>query len=522
MAGVANNPNSPRQKMINLMYLVFIAMLALNVSSEVLDGFELVESSLYASTQNSTRRNEEIKASLERAYLANETKVSEWYEKGVKVKGQSDDLYNYIDELKLRIVQEADGAKGEVNNIKQKDHLEAASRVMLAPIVGEGKKLKERIENYRTAMSEIIDDPGKKAIFESVLSTEAPGKAGIIAQSWEEVLFDNMPVGAAITLLTKIQSDIRFVEGETLSTLITNVDVGDFRVNQIAAFVVPRSQIVASGMPFEAQIVLAAIDSTKQPEYYLGETLLSDNMIIQGTSGTGDRVISGRVVADGQTYPYEARYSVTESSATIAPILMTFLYESMDNDLRVALPGVPSGNITATLRGGAGNIRQKDEHRNTNIWTVSGLNTSSENIEVVLSADVGGRTVSASEMFRVRPLPEPLPYIGYVDVEGRTRKFVGGNISKRNLTASAGVSASVDDGLLNIPYRVTGFTMRTFDNRGNSIPEISNSGEYTARQREAIRDMPTGTRFYITDVRALDLEGRPMTLTFPLQVIVTN
>jgi len=521
MAGVASNPNSPRQKMINLMYLVFIAMMALNVSSEVLKGFELVESSLRTSTENSTNRNEEVMANLDRAYRENEAKVREWYEKGVTVKVQSDALYNYIDELKLRIVQEADGAKGDVENIKQKENLEAASRVMLAPIVGEGKKLKERIENYRATMSDIVGDPGKRAIFESMLSTEAPGKAGIIAQSWENALFDNMPVAAAITLLTKTQSDIRFVEGETLSTLITNVDVGDFRVNQVAAFVVPRSQIVTSGMPYEAQIVLAAVDSTKQPEYYLGETLLADNTILQGTSGTGDRVISGRVVADGQIYPYEARYSVTESSATIAPILMTFLYESIDNDLRVALPGVPSGNITATLRG-TGNIRQKDENRNTNLWTVSGLSTSSESVEVVLTANVGGRTVSASEVFKVRPLPEPLPFIAYLDTEGRTRTFKGGNIPKRNLIASTGISASVDDGLLNIPYRVTGFTMRTVDNRGISIPEISNSGEYTARQRDAIRDMPTGTRFYITDVKVLDPADRPITLTFPLQVVVTN
>ena len=106
MAGVANNPNSPRQKMINLMYLVFIAMLALNVSSEVLDGFELVENSLRISTKNSTRRNEEVKANLDRAYIENEAKVGEWYTKGENVKKQSDELYDYIDELKLRIVQE--------------------------------------------------------------------------------------------------------------------------------------------------------------------------------------------------------------------------------------------------------------------------------------------------------------------------------------------------------------------------------------------------------------------------------
>ena len=517
MAGIANNPNSPRQKMINLMYLVFIAMLALNVSSEVLDGFELVENSLRTSTSNASRRNEEVKSNLDRAFRENEAKVSEWYEKGVQVKGQSDNLYNYIDELKLRIVQEADGKKADVNNIIQKENLEAASRVMLAPIVGEGRKLRESIDSYRINMSDIVNNASKKAMFDTVLSTEIPGKSGMIAQSWESALFENMPVAAAITLLSKVQSDIRFVEGETLSTLLTNVDVGDYRVNAIQALVIPKSQIVTSGMPYEAQIILAAVDSTKHPAYYLGETLLSDNLIIQGTSGVGDRTLSGFVVAEGETYPYEARYSVTESSATIAPILMKFLYESIDNDLEVAMPGVPSGNVTASLRGN-GNIRQKER----NIWTVSGLSTSSENIEVVLTANVGGRTVSESKEFRIRPLPDPLPFVSYRDAEGRLQTFRGGNISKRNLSESTGIGAAIDDGVLNVPHRVTGFTMRTFDNRGNTIPEISNSGEYTARQRDLIRNMPTGTRFYISDVKALDPAGRPITLRVPLEIFVTN
>ena len=141
---------------------------------------------------------------------------------------------------------------------------------------------------------------------------------------------------------------------------------------------------------------------------------------------------------------------------------------------------------------------------------------------MVLTANVGGRTVSESKDFKVRPLPDPLPFISYRDAEGRTRNFPGGNISKRNLIESTGIGAAIDDGVLNVPHTVTGFTMRTFDNRGNSIPEISNSGEYTARQKELIRNMPTGTRFYISDVKALDPAGKPITLRFPLEVFVTN
>lgn len=515
MAGVSSNPNSPRQKMINLMYLVFIAMMALNVSSEVLDGFELVENSLRASTENSTRRNEQVKMNLDRAYQANPTKVEEWYKLGTLVKVQSDELYKYIDELKLRIVQEADGDKGDVENIDHKDNLDAASQVMLAPVVGEGKKLRERIDEYCETMCDMVGDPSKRVMFETVLSTKAPKKAGVTAASWEIALFENMPVAAAITLLTKIQNDIRYVEGETLSTLLTNVDVGDFRVNKVNAFVIPKSQIVTSGMPYEAQIVLAAIDSTRKPEYYLGETLLRDNLISIPTGGVGDRVFTGKVLSDGETYVYEAKYSVTESSATIAPVLMNFLYESIDNDLEIAMPGVPSGAVKPSIS--HGQIIPKEK----NIWTVKGLNiASSPKVTVTLNAIVGGRNVSESKEFTVRPLPDPLPFIPYKDADGRTRKFKGGIISKRNLVDAAGVQAAVDDGMLDIPHTVTGFTLTTVDAMGNYMPEVSNSGEFTQRQKDLIRNMARGKRFSISNVKALDPAGRPVTIQYAMEVIV--
>ena len=132
--------------MINLMYLVFIAMMALNVSSEVLDGFELVEGSLRTSIDNTSTRNEIVTEELKAYYQTNPEKVREWYEKGTKVKEASDSLYNYVQDLKVRIAQIADGKDADVNNIDHKDDLEAASRVMLSPVSGEGKKLRQSIE----------------------------------------------------------------------------------------------------------------------------------------------------------------------------------------------------------------------------------------------------------------------------------------------------------------------------------------------------------------------------------------
>ena len=511
---ISNNPNSARQKMINLMYLVFIAMMALNIPAEVLDGFGLVENSLHATTENSTTRNEQIETSLHLAYISNPEKVGAWHALGKDVKKQSDEMFDYLGELKLRIVQKADGKNGDVNNIKRKDNLHAAADVMLSPITGEGKKLKERVEGYRTEMSGLVD-PSKKMIFESILSTK-PNGTGPITQSWEYGLFENMPVAAVITLLTKMQNDVRYIEGEVLSTLLSNVDVKDFRVNKVEALVIPKSQVVTSGMPYEAQIVLAAVDSTRRPEYYLSGKLLENEWITISSGGIGEHKIEGEIISDGVTYPFSTNYSVTASSATVAPVLMNFLYEDIDNDVTIAMSGVPSGAIRASIEG-SGSISLKTN----NIWTVRGLDRAkSPAVNVVLSANIGGRSISERIEFKVRPLPPPTAYLSYKDENGATQKYYGGLITRRRLLEARGVEAAIDDGVLNIQHTVTGFTTSFTDGKGMTIREASNSGEFTQRQKDFIQNLAKGKMFYISDVKAVNPAGRPVNIRYAIEIRV--
>ena len=509
---ISNNPNSARQKMINLMYLVFIAMMALNIPAEVLDGFGLVENSLRATTENSTTRNEQIKESLNLAFIANPAKVGEWHALGTNVKKQSDEMFNYLGEIKLRIVQQADGKEGNVNKIKRREKLDAAADVMLAPIVGEGKKLKERVESYRTNMSVLVE-PSKKALFESILSTKPKG-TGPITNSWEDELFSNMPVAAVITLLTKMQNDVRYIEGEVLSTLLTNVDEKDFRVNKVEALVIPKSQVVTNGMPYEAQLVLAAVDSTRRPEYYLNGKLLDNEWITISSGSIGEHKLEGEIKSDGFTYPFTTSYSVTASTATVAPVLMNFLYEEIDNDVAIAMSGVPSGSIRASIEG-SGTMTLKAN----NVWTIRGLSLAkSPNVNVVLSANVGGRSISERIEFKVRPLPPPTARLIYKDENGTDQKYEGGLITRRRLLDAGKVLAAVDDGLLDIPYKVTGFTMMFTDGKGMSIPEVSNSDEFTPRQRQLIQDLPKGKLFYISNVKALHPSGSPVTIKYPIEI----
>ena len=121
-----NNRLTPRQKMINLMYIVLTAMLALNVSSDVLNGFKQVEDGLERSTSNASLQNDVLYQKLADFNSQNPEKGGPWYKKSLEVKKQTALLYDYIDSLKNVIVKKADGKDGDVNNIEHQDDLEAA------------------------------------------------------------------------------------------------------------------------------------------------------------------------------------------------------------------------------------------------------------------------------------------------------------------------------------------------------------------------------------------------------------
>ncbi|MDR1357617.1 MAG: gliding motility protein GldM [Tannerellaceae bacterium] len=521
---VGNNPNSPRQKMINLMYLVFIAMMALNVSSEVLEGFVLVEDSLQNSIDNSTERNAIVSNELETYYQTNPDKVREWYNKGVQVGRASEDIYNYVQELKVRIVQLADGKKGDVNDIQHKDDLEAASRIMLAPLNGEGRQLREAIDSYRTMMANLMTDPGKQHIIEESLSTQPPRQTGINVRNWEEALFENMPVAAAITLLTKLQSDIRYAQGEVMNNLLNSVDVGDYRVNMVEAQVVPVSQIVMRGSSYEANIVLSAIDSTKRPDVYVNGRMLEakDNgRFVVPTSNTGTFPVEGYIEmpnSDGSILrrDFRSEYFVTEPSATVAPTMMNILYAGIENPIRIAVPGIPSGNVFPSIS--SGSLTKKGE----SIWDAlpAASSVGQEAIVTVTAQMADGRRVEmARTPFRVKMLPDPMPYLEYKDQNGNVRKFRGGNIVKRNLMEAGGILAAIDDDILNIQFTVLRFELIYPDSFGNMINEPTEGGNFSERQKNFIRGLARGKQFWVNRVVARGPDGIERSIP-PIQVIV--
>lgn len=520
--GSNNTRLSPRQKMINLMYIVLTAMLALNVSSDVLNGFTQVEEGLKRTNTNVEERNAGILASLEAFAAQNPDKGRRWFDKATEVRRVTDGIYHRIDSLKRLIVIEADGSDGDVDNIQNRDNLEAASVVMLAGTKSRGAALRRDLDAYRTYITSLVTDTVKRVSLEKTLSTAPVLRKGTLGkQSWEESKFDNQPVVAAVTLLTKLQNDVKFAEGEALQNLLANVDAGDVRVNELNAFVIPQSRFVMRGGKYSANIVLAAVDTTARPEVYInGAKLANDRGLYEFNPGsTGSFDYSGYLEVphgDGSVtrHPFQSSYTVIEPTATVSATMMNVLYAGIDNPISISVPGVPTGKVSATMTNGT--LTRSGDH-----WVAHPQKVGDEAV-VSVSAEMDGRPMSmAQTKFRVRKLPDPTPYIAFKDAQGNTSHYKGGGrgLSKSLLLAAPGIEAAIDDDLLNIAFKVLSFETVFFDSMGNAIPEVSNGAQFSQRQKDSFRRLSRGKRFYISRVKAVGPDGITRDLA-PIEVIV--
>ncbi len=501
---------SPRQRMINLMYIVLTAMLALNVSSDVLNGFNQVHEGLHRTNLNMSAKNEVQFGYLEELYKKNPVKAGIWYEKGRKLRTESEALFSTIDSLKRAIARKADGPEGDFNNIINLDDLEAASVTMLNPASNKGKMLRSRVESFRDHVASLISDSAKREAVRSILSTDVKNKPGTIgATSWEEKMFDNMPAVAAVTLLTKLQNDIRQAESEALSNLITNIDIGDVRVNELNAYVIPNSNMVMRGGRYTANIVLAAIDTTQRPDVYVnGSKLANDRGLLELTAGAvGNHEYSGYIeVARGDgsldRRPFSSSYTVIEPMATISPTMMNVLYAGIDNPISISVPGVAMNAVQASMSNGS--LTRTGDH-----WTARPGKVGSEAV-ISVTAQIDGRPLSVGSMtFRVRKLPDPTPFIPIKDAQGNTVHYKGSpkKISKAALMAAEQLGAALDDDLLDVSYSVVSFATIFFDSMGNAIPEVSNGAAFSPRQKEQFRRLKPGKFFLISDVKAKGPDG---------------
>jgi gliding motility-associated protein GldM len=302
---------------------------------------------------------------------------------------------------------------------------------------------------------------------------------------------------------------------------VSNIDVKDIRVNALDAFVIPNSQTIVRGDKFSARIVMAAVDTTQKPQIFIGgkEVHLPGGLYETVTGRTGDFTLSGFIQVEngnGELLKrnFEQKYTVVDPSATVSADLMNVLYAGYSNPLSVSVPGVPVNKVQATMTGGT--LQPVGPGRYIARPTAVG-----QNVTITVTSTNTGRAQQMGQFtFRVRRLPDPTPYIAMKDESGSPIRYKGGGLSKAQLMAVDGIGAAIDDGILDIAFRVQSFETVFFDNMGNAVPMVSDGASFSARQKDTFRKLQRNRRFYISRVNAIGPDGISRKLNASMEVIV--
>ena len=529
---MAHGKETPRQKMIGMMYLVLTAMLALNVSATVLDAFVLVDTGLTQTSKSFTVKNERLYNQMDRSYTVNPTKVGPWKAMTDEIRQKTYELFDYIQDLKVQTIITAEKEKSEAlvgdkqidaKKIGKKGDTNVSGRFFLADGNGKAYELKKKIIEYREFMLKQVDPEYAGALVQSIntiLNTDDPTEIkGKTPHTWETTRFDHVPVVAVFPQLTKMQLDVLNVEAEVVSYLLQRVDASDLKVNKLDAVVIPNSNIVFQGDEFYAEIFLAASDTTQVPRVYIGnyERFTTDQGIEdyrlvgsytempvvggkgifkQKTSRLGVTQWAGLLeitAPDGSTLrkPFEHQFTVEQPNIVVSPTKMNVFYLGVDNPVEISIPGISMDKIDPKIDRGA--IR-----RSGNEFIVNpGRGATTCNITVW--AEVGGvKRNMGSRPFRIRDVPDPLPSIS--GIRGRTA-------TKGELVSAIALEASMPVGFdFDLKYTVTSFTVLvTIGGYQRNYP--STSQLFTDEQKRGMDQLRPGNSVIFTDIKAVGPGG---------------
>lgn len=407
---------TPRQKMINLMYLVFIAMMAMQVDRQVLRSFEgitvtLDESSKLTAENNNTFYGQiDLKAESDSDYQAIQQRANQ-------VKAESDKVYNFIESLKVNLMQELNYALPDIYSEEEKEtnysslsNTDAITKRMFASggPTETATDLQKSVDDYRTFMAAAYPAGSKDAErINKLFSTEDRQR-----RTWIQRMFYDQPMVAGLANLTKIQSDIRTEEGNLVRALLSNKLEEEIELKAFEPIVM-ASPLVLSGKPADANIAFGAFDNTLQGKITVGgqEIPLVNGKatIALNTSGSGKKTISGTMTYKDHTgefiepIPFTHEYEVIAetlmqppSGAVISADKMNVVYRGLDNPISATVNGA-DGPIS--LRASSGNLSGSNGKY---VFRPGTGNTVTFTASATTST---GKSVSGTQEFRIKPVP---------------------------------------------------------------------------------------------------------------------
>jgi gliding motility-associated protein GldM len=490
---MASGKISPRQKMINMMYLVLTAMLALNVSKEIVTVLYKLDKGMKATVSTVESGTATIYAAIA-AQVSENPRAIPINERALKVKEESQSLFALLELTKEEIITQTGGLDKD-GRYKGEDNRDVGENYLLndKSVGGQGKakEIKERIIAFRNFLNNQTDgDKTMKRIVDETFNLEDEVVEGT-KMSWESATFGELPMVAVIPFLTDLQSNVRRMEAKTVEHLYGQIDANTLKFDNVRAVVTPKSTYVTQGDYLEADVFLAAYDKGRNPQF-IGVTPQSvENGVgkirIQG-SGNGSKTLKGsmRIPGGDTDYPFELTYTVAPPSVVISATKKNVLYSNLDNPIEVSVPGVAPENLVVSGSG----ITGKAGNYIANVTNVTGK-------EVVISVTVkekDGKSRKAGEkLYRIKGLPQAV---------GTVYKKKDGLIST-SLLAKGVIDAEYLDFPFDLPLTVTAFDLKmegkqAIEVKGNKVP---------SNLRDQIERLRPGSSVSILRIKAQTPKG---------------
>lgn len=542
---MAGGKLSPRQKMINMMYLVLTALLALNVSKEILDSFITVNNGLENTKSSLADKANETYTTFASYAQQNAEKYGKAYASAQDVQKMAGSLVNYIDSLKVKVIMQceklpADKIIGKdaagrdtvlnMEHLAKKDSYNEITHMMVGSEPGKpsegpwtATELRTKLEAFRDKVKDVgtkANEPALVASVDRMFNFEDRLDAGGTMNNWQSINFYHVPQVAGITIMSKIQADVRNMETEMVAKLLGNVEKTSFKFNTLDAIVKPQSSYVTTGSKYRAEIFLGAYDNQNAPEVFIcgpgakvdtsgkvpqiiGESIKlpmegAKAILEQTASGAGLKQVSGiikftPVGGAPVIQPFNTEYEVATPTLVVSPTKMNVFYRGIDNPVEISVAGYSAKDISPSISNGT--LGKAAEG-----FIVKPGTGPTATVSVSVTNPDGTKKAMPGKEFRVKDIPKPQPFFG-----GKT--ITDQLIKKQDLTASAGVIAKLENFQFDLSFQIVEYTVSATLS-GSLAEERVQGAAMTAKAKEIVGKVKTGQKVYIENIKAKGPDGR--------------
>lgn len=518
---MAGGKATPRQKMINLMYLIFIAMLALNMSKEVLAAFGIMNEKLETSNAMTTASNEAFLGSLETKASEDAAKYEKLYKDAQRIKAMSQEYYDYLESLKTGMMEGLENPK-DYARMDNSDFLD--QKFFQGDNLSDGgKEFMKRITEYRNNVAVIVPPSLKSAVIDRFSTGNEAGKvqAKDGMQDWINYHYEGYPLVASLAKLTALQADVKVTEEAALKSMLEGELTSQVSLKNFATSLTAIKSAYYTGEKYDGKIIISKTDNSSTPvkaELTLDGRKLSEGSdykleaggvkMLIGAGTAGDHEVKGTIyfMQDGEEIPVAVNNSFATISkpnaALIAADKMNVVYRGVANPMSISIPGIPNNKVRASADGltavnGSKYVMNPGQGRTVTI-TASGTLPD-------------GQAISSKSEFRIKDIPRP---------EGSISKQTGSlKLPKRNVEIGT-IGAGLEDFDFDLNLAVSGFKFKV-----PGQPTVSvNGNKLDGKAKAALQRASRGDIVQIFDIEAYITNNKSYKLkkVSPVVVEITN